>query len=84
MLLLHVTKIIDLWWAGSATMHGMQIIHRRTRPLKYYGVRKVRCVTKPLYHLALNRVFILSGVCFANCLTTGMRFGACLGVESSV
>ena len=37
-------------------MHGMQIIGRTT-PLKYYGVRKVRRVIKPLFHLALSRVF---------------------------
>ena len=40
------------------------------------------CQYKPIDHLLLNGVSI---VCFANCLTltSGMRFGACLGVESS-
>ena len=61
-MLLHVTKIMI--WGGLevdviAFMHGTQIIGCTT-PLKYYGVREVRRVNnviKPLYHLALSRVF---------------------------
>ena len=58
-LLLHVTKIVDLGQAGGGynCLYTWYAIIGSTTPLKYYGVRKVCCLVKPLDHLSPNGVF---------------------------
>ena len=62
LLLLHVTKIIDLWRAGGGyecfcAQYMYHWSYHIPKVLHMYGVRKVRHLFKPLDHLLLNGVF---------------------------